>query len=197
MSLVVLDTVLANVVGEGIELWTRDGGLITTSWAIGKTQSVFGQPVTVEALSLTEAERLGVHALMGSAVDAQYFGRIDEVYVAERSVDDPTPEAGDIQDVADIDPTVQTALVCEGLDVETGLARAMVAVFTLSDDGQPLWVASWHDRVEGDGEVPDQVRAAANVARQMKERITTDGLQRLMNGLEWSVTINEVEWETQ
>jgi hypothetical protein len=110
-------------------MWERDEGLMTTSFAIGHSRSLFIQPVTEEGLRTEADDRIKMHALISSATSAVYIGRIDESYIAERPAESPPLNKGDLERLARYDPSVKTAVVVQATDTRSGDSVVSVATF--------------------------------------------------------------------
>ena len=151
---------------EACIMWERDGALLTTSFAIGHSRSLFAQPMSEEGCNIDNSTRTRIQALLASAVGAIYLGRIDESFISERPADMPPLNKGDLERLAKTDPSVRTAMVVQATDTRSGEALVFTATSVLDDEGELGWELGVFDHAEG------QIIQEAQQSIRLSELIT-------------------------
>lgn len=113
-------------------------------WATGPVRRLVAEPGQPEAWQLSVSQTALMLGAMRHHINAFAIGRTVEVWMRAC---DSTAEAdayrpGDLAALADHDPTVTTAIIAEGFDLETSATAAHIASLELSPDGHPQWVHS-------------------------------------------------------
>jgi len=121
----------------GITTWQLDGQLVPKLWAVGTRGIVAAQP-TDYAQDLADDERIEMLWLMSLLCDGRFLGRIDEAWIREQHPSD-TVAPEHLDEHADTDPKIKTAVVVHGADIATNKLRVAVAILDLDADGEPVW----------------------------------------------------------
>ena len=109
-------------------------------WAVGRQHTVVAEPSSPDVAELDGPTVTMMLSAMTFEVDAWAIGRTVEAFI--QIVDDPsqvTYRAGDLALNAEFDPTIRTAIVCEGFDKYRHEVALWVAKADLTDEGQPTW----------------------------------------------------------
>jgi hypothetical protein len=166
-------------------MWERDEGLMTTSFAIGHSRSLFIQPVTEEGLRTEADDRIKMHALISSATSAVYIGRIDESYIAERPAESPPLNKGDLERLARYDPSVKTAVVVQATDTRSGDSVVSVATPVITDDGGLEWETFHFDHAEG--RFIDDAKEVMALLEVMSIPTADSDLRQRLDEMGWTV----------
>lgn len=137
MSKVTLRDIVDHQCNAGITTWQIDGAMIPKLWAVGTRGIIAAQP-TEYANDLTPAQRIEMLWLMSLVCDGRYLGRVDEAWIREQHPSEPLPTAT-LDESADSDPRVKTAITVHGADIVTGKLRVVLAILDLDRYGDPVW----------------------------------------------------------
>ena len=170
---------------RALSIFKDHGFVITTSWASGPERIVFGQPIDEDGLTITTETRIGLHALMAITVSATLIGRVDETYTQERDASDPPVEKGELNLLADFDPSIQTAICVEAFDIDTATSYLKIARLTLDDDGRDRWDMDTYQNVTG--QLVHENMVSALLAAYSKEQVTMDELEEIATEYHWEV----------
>ena len=168
-----------------IQMWERDGAVITTSFAIGHSRSLFAQPVTAEGCTVDAEARVRIHARLAAAVGAVFLGRIDESFIAYRAPEDEPLRRGDLERLAETDPTIKTALVVQAMDASSHDSLVAVGILEVGDDGEPDWSYQMFDDPEGS--IIAECRAAVAIAEDTIIPLTDIQLREELREMGWTV----------
>lgn len=170
---------------EACIMWERDEGVMTTSFAIGHSRSLFAQPISEEGLEIEPDARVQMHALLASSAGAIFLGRIDESYIAERPASAPPLSKGDLERMAGGDPSIRTAVVVQATDTRSGESLVVVAVPVIAEDGSLIWE---HNSFEdADGQVISDAMRAVAMADLIVIPATDAQLREQMREIGWTV----------
>lgn len=113
-------------------------------WATGPVRRLVAEPGHPEAWNLTVSQTALMLGAMRAYVNAFAIGRTVEVWMRACATTDEANsfEPGDLAALAETDPTVTTAIIAEGLDLDTGATAAHIAELELNPDGAPQWIHS-------------------------------------------------------
>ena len=132
-------------------MWERDGGLLTTSFAIGHARSLFAQPTNEEGCSISETTRVHLQALLASTSGAVVIGRIDESYMKYVDADHPPLNKGDLGKLSETDPTVRTCIAVSGINTSYDYCGiVLLAILEYDDEGNTQWQYQTHTNPQGD-----------------------------------------------
>lgn len=188
-----LDIQMTGILDTAIDIWRKDGGVMTCSFALGNSASAFAQPFETAGTEVTFETRIALHALIASAVDARYIGRVDETWTRLSEAGDPELLHGDLERMADQDPQVATALCVQAYDLETGSSYLQMATLALREDGSQRWSRTYSEDFEG-----RLVGGSAMTARVIPIisddlDLTADVVEGFLNAVGWTMTIGSVE----
>lgn len=192
-----LEEICYGLLDDAIYAWQRDGGVITTSFVLGHSRSMFASPITEEAFSIDDATRVRLHALLASLVGATVIGRIDESYKREVFADAPRLTKSELEELAKTDPNIKTALVVQAMDTRTGDSLACLATLKVDDDGEPDWDFDSFANPEGDTTI--FFYETAKLANALRVPITDDEVRTQLRELGWALSdsdeIADIEWD--
>lgn len=151
---------------EACIMWERDGALLTTSFAMGHSRALFAQPMNQDGCEIDNATRTRIQALLAASTGAIYIGRIDESFIAERPASATPYKKGDLERLAESDPSIRTAIVVQATDTRSGECLVFVAISVVDDDGEHDWELGVFDEAEG------QIIAEAHQSVRLSELIT-------------------------
>lgn len=172
----------------GITSWLADGAMIPKLWANGDGRIIAAQP-TEFAEEPTADQRIELMWLMALACGADFVGRIDEAWIRETHPSE-NYDADRLDEHADTDPRIKTAIVVHGSDIATGTLAVSLAVMDLGPNGEPFWrrmsldSSIWHERHT----VTDAATLAAMAGPVNRDEI----MHRLLayaEGLAWAVLL--------
>lgn len=188
-----LDGLMTGLLDNAIELWQRDKMVSTVSWALGAKGSAFAQPYDREGWDVPMESRVGIHALVAACVDAEYIGRIDESWVKAQEKGTPSLVHGQLQEMADFDPDVRTALCVQAYHLPTGKGYLYMASLDLDEDGSEHWIRTYSDDPEG--RIVDGSEMTARVIPILADGmpITPDVVEEFLNALHWTVVVVGVD----
>jgi hypothetical protein len=188
-----LDGLLTGLLDNAIELWQRDKMVSTVSWALGPKGSAFAQPFDREGWDVPMESRVGIHALVAACVDAEYIGRIDESWVKAQEKGAPSFVHGQLQEIADFDPDVRTALCVQAYHLPTGKGYLYMASLDLREDGSEHRIRSYSDDPEG--RIVDGSEMTARVIPIIADEmpITPEVVEEFLNALHWTVVVVGVD----
>ena len=179
------------------EIYAEQGFVVPTIFALREDAVMYAQPVDLLGATISEEARQSIHAMMAISMDATYVGRIDEMYAAERSVDDPPILRGEMAENADSDPTIRTAVCVEAIDLRDNQRYMCVAQHGINDFGQVEWrthVYEEESRTDQDASRLSLTRAMAQSRELRENKLTHDEIKRLLQNLHYEselVPINE------
>lgn len=179
-----LDILCKHMLDQAMNMWSLEGRVITTTWAVGKKKAVFAQPFDARGEGLPLPARLAMHTIAARAVDALYVGQIDEAYTQTRNADDPEPCVGELADCADTDPTIKTSLCVEGYHARTRDHRLYASRLDLTDDGEPQWEVTVYKH--GEGVLGDMFARVAQYANDLDHKPSMGELVTRLLELHWT-----------
>lgn len=188
-----LDILMTDLLDNAIALWKRDKMVATVSWAFGPRKSAFAQPYDREGWDVSMEARVGLHAMVAACVDAEYIGRIDETWVKAQEKGTPPLVHGELQQMADYDPEVKTALCVQAYHLPTGRGYLYMASLELFEDGSDHWVRTYSD--DPDGRIVTGSELTARVIPVLNDGppLTPDVVEQFLNALHWTVVVSEVD----
>lgn len=134
----------------GIACYAEDGFVWPKAWATSDTVTVIASP---NDLPVVDTDAVAFLAFMAEAIGARWAGFTDEVWTKESDEERPGVKVadmpGELQAIADIDPTVKTGIVTHGIDLDTGEVAVAVASQSIDDAGNMAWVYGISSEVEG------------------------------------------------
>ena len=134
----------------GIGCWSEDGFVWPKAWATSETMTVVATP---NELPVVDTDAVAFLAFIAEAIGARWAGFTDEVWTKESDQERPGVKVadmpGELRDIADLDPTVKTGIVCHGVDLDTGEVAVAVASQSIDDDGHMAWLYGISREVEG------------------------------------------------
>lgn len=184
-----LDILMTGMLDSAIEIWRREKVVSTVSWAIGANGSAFAQPFDREGWDVSLETRVGLHAMVAACVDAEYIGRIDESWVKAQPEGAFPLIHGQLQELADFDPEVKTALCVQAYHLPTGKGYIHMASLELREDGSERWVRSYSDDPEG--RIVEGSELTARVIPILNDGppLTPDVVEEFLNALHWTVVV--------
>lgn len=185
-----LDALMTGLLDNAIDIWRRDRCVATCSWALGEKASAFAQPFDVEGWSIPVEARIGLHALVAACVNARVIGRIDESWTKAMPEDSPLVH-GELEEMADYDPEVKTALCVQAYDLLSERSFLYMAHLELFDDGSDHWVRSYHDDPEGRIIGGSQL-TARTIPMLTGQDISPDVVEQFLNALHWTMVVAEM-----
>lgn len=187
-----LDILMTGLLDNAISIWQRDKMVATCSWALGAKASAFAQPFDHEGWTISLETRAGLHALVAACVDAQVIGRIDETWTKMMSPDETPLVHGELQDMADTDPDVKTALCVQAYDLLSGRSYLHMAHLDLFEDGSDHWVRTYADEPEGRIVGGSELTARAIPILTQDVDLTPDVVEQFLNALHWTMVVAEL-----
>lgn len=187
-----LDQLMTGLLDNAIAIWKRDKMVSTISWAMGDKASAFAQPVDREGWDVPYETRAGLHALVAACVDARIIGRIDETWTRIMSTDETPLVRGELQEMADTDPDVKTALCVQAYDLLSGNSYLHMAHLELDDNGSDRWVRTKVDEAEGRIVGGSELTARAIPILTDGEELTPDVVEQFLNALHWTMVVAEL-----
>jgi hypothetical protein len=188
-----LEYQMVGLLDSAIEMWRKDGCVMTCSYALGYSAHAFAQPYVTEGAEIALETRVALHALIASCVNARYIGRIDESWVRLSDVGEPDLVHGDLERMADYDPRVATAICVQAYDLETGDSYLHMATLTLNDDGSQLWHKTFSDEVEGRIVGGSELTARAIPILSKDNDLTFDVVESFLNAVGWTMAVASAE----
>jgi hypothetical protein len=185
-----MNEVCWNLLETAIDMWHRDGTILTTSFAIGHSRSMFAQPFTMESHDLDDEQRSEMTALMAQAVSAVYVGRIDETYF---TTSPPMPDDAETIDLSlhsDSDPNIKTAIAIQCVNVRTNEAMLGIGVFGLNAEGKPRWKFLLYDDKEE--QIPRGIRPFEELKADASETLSHSELIEMWNDCGWAVADSDM-----
>lgn len=179
------------------EIYAEQGFVVPTIFTLREDAVMYAQPVDLLGATISEEARQSIHAMMAISMDAMYIGRIDEMYAAERSVDEPPILKGEMAENADSDPTIRTAVCVEAIDLRDNQRYLSVAQHGINDFGKIEWrshVYEEESRIDQDASRLSLTRAMAQSPELRENKLTHDEIKRLLQNLHYEselVAINE------
>jgi hypothetical protein len=163
----------------------------TISWAVGDKNSAFAQPIDRDGWDVSYEARAGLHALVAACVDARVIGRIDETWTRVMSTDETPLVHGELQEMADTDPDVKTALCVQAYDLLSGNSYLHMAHLELDEDGSDRWVRTHADEPEGRIVGGSHLTARAIPILTDGVDLTPDVVEQFLNALHWTMVVAE------
>ena len=186
-----LDGLMTGLLDNAIDIWRRDKVVATCSWAVGDKASAFAQPFDEDGWNISIETRAGLHALVAACVNAKVIGRIDETWTKAMSKDEEPPVHGELQEIADIDPEVKTALCVQAYDLISGRSYLHMAHLDLFEDGSDHWVRTYADDPEGRIVGQSHLTARAIPILTGGEDVSPDVVEQFLNALHWTMVVAE------
>jgi hypothetical protein len=180
-----IDEISLSLLEEAIHMWHRDGAILTTSFAIGHSRSVFAQPINESGFDLSDKNRIHLDGMLASLVGAVVIGRIDESFIAELPVTERPLAKGELAKMAETNPDVKTALVVQTLDVTTNHLILVMGILGIDDEGEACWkFASYNDP---EGPIGEGLEKSAEIAESIVIPLTNAQLQEELSSYGWQV----------
>ena len=179
------------------EIYAEQGFVVPTIFSLREDAVMYAQPGDLLGATISEEARQSIHALMAISMDATYIGRIDEMYAAERSVDEPPILRGEMAETADVDPTIRTAVCVEAIDLRDNQRYLCVAQHGINDFGKVEWrrhVYEEESRIDQDASRLSLTRAMAQADELKQNKLSHDEVKGLLQNLHYEselVAINE------
>ena len=180
-----MDEVCEGLLDEACMMWERDGGVLTTSFAIGHSRAIFVQPASEEACKISSQTRVRIQALIAANAGAIYIGRIDESLITERPLDSPPLNRGDLEKMAKNDPSIKTAIVVHATDIRSGDSLVHIATCSIDDDGTLQWEHGIFNDAEG--ELVAEAEQSSALAAVLNIPLTDAELREELGQLGWAV----------
>lgn len=123
------------------QIYERRGRLTPKLWAQGPSRMIVAEPIEpFSADQITDEMRAMLLCAMASRVEGVYIGRSDEAFIGSFRPDGLSP--GDLQILAEDDPSIRTCLVTEAVAIGGDQEITMISIHGLDDHGQHLWQTS-------------------------------------------------------
>jgi hypothetical protein len=184
-----LDILMNDLLDNAIELWKRDKMVATVSWAFGPRLSAFAQPYDREGWDVSLEARVGLHAMVAACVEAEYIGRIDESWVKAQDNGSTPIVHGELQQMADYDPDVKTAICVQSYHLPTGRGYLYMASLELHEDGSEKWTRTYCDDPEGRIVTGSELTARVIPIFNDGPDLTPDVVEEFLNALHWTVVV--------
>ena len=128
----------------GVTAHTQHQHCTPKLWATGPVRRIVAEPAEPESANLNPTQTALLLGAMRAHINAFAIGRTVEVWMraCESTAEASTFEPGDLAALADTDPTVTTAIIAEGYDLDANTVSAHIASLELDDEGHPTWVHS-------------------------------------------------------
>ena len=188
-----LDLQMTGLLDSAIQMFKKDGAVMTCSYALGLSASAFAQPYETKGIDLAVETRVALHALIASVVNARYIGRIDESWVRLTDVGQPELVHGDLARMADYDPSVTTALCVQAYDLETEESYLYMATLSLRDDGSEYWRRTYSENVEGRIVGGSQLTARAIPIISRDTDLNAEMVESFLNAVGWTMAVASAE----
>jgi hypothetical protein len=180
-----LSEVCEGLLEEAINMYERDGAVMTTTFALGHSRSAFAQPATEEGCTINDETRVRIHALLASTVGAVFIGRIDETYLAERPADEEQLLKHDLERMALTDPSIKTAIVVQAMHTKSEESLIAVASELIDDDGNTEWEFNLYDSIEG--QIIDDCYKTISLAALITNPLTDSELRYELKEMGWAI----------
>lgn len=187
-----LDLLMTGLLDNAIDIWRRDKMVATCSWAVGERASAFAQPFDRDGWDVSFETRAGLHALVAACVGARVIGRIDETWTKMMATTETPLVHGQLEELADTDPEVKTALCVQAYDLLTGRSYLHMAHLELYDDGADHWVRTYADEPDGRIVGGSQLTARAIPILSDGNDLTPDVVESFLNALHWTMVVAEL-----
>ena len=188
-----LELQMSALLDSAIQMWKQDGCVMTCSYALGYSAHAFAQPYEIDGINVALETRVALHALIAACVNARYIGRIDETWVKMSETGEPDLVHGDLERMADYDPTVSTAICVQAYDLETGDSYLHMATLTLSDDGSQQWTRSFSDEVEGRIVGGSELTARVIPILSQDSDLSPEVVEGFLNAVGWTMAVASAE----
>jgi hypothetical protein len=190
-----LEIQMIALLDSAIDLWKREGSVMTCSFALGYSAHAFAQPYEIEGVNVTMETRVALHAMIASCVNARYIGRIDETWVKMSETGEPDLVHGDLERMADYDPTISTALCVQAYDLETGDSYLHMGTLTLADDGSHRWERSFSEDIEGRIVGGSELTARVIPIISQDNDLSPEVVESFLNAVGWTMAVASAEGE--
>lgn len=183
-------------IAEGI--YIEQGFIVPTIFALKEDAVMYAQPIDMLGATIPDDARISIHALMAISIDATFVGRIDEMYAAERSVDEPPILRGEMAENADTDPTIRTAVCVEAIDLRDNQRYMSVSRYGIDDFGGHQWTRNVYEeqsRTDTDASRLSLTRAMAQSPDLRAHPTSPDDLQRLLTDLHYASELVPIDDE--
>jgi hypothetical protein len=190
-----LDLQMTGLLDSAIEMWRKDGCVMTCSYALGHSAHAFAQPYEIQGVTIAIETRVALHALIAACVNARYIGRIDESWVRLSDVGEPDLVHGDLEQMADYDPRVATAICVQAYDLETGDSYLHMATLSLDDNGSQQWRRTFSEDVEGRIVGGSQLTARAIPILSKETDLNAEVVESFLNAVGWTMAVASAEAE--
>lgn len=170
------------------DIYIEQGFVVPTIFALREDAVMYAQPVDLLGATISDDARVSLHAMMAISIDATYVGRIDEMYAAERSVDEPPILRGEMAEMADSDPTIRTAVCVEAIDLRDNQRYLSVAQYGMNDYGEIEWRTSVYEeesRQDQDASRLSLTRVMAQSDALRSEALSPEDLKALLKRLHY------------
>lgn len=171
-------------------IYESDGTVLPSLWASGDRKMIIAIPRSAEAMSSAWETQAVLLSLMAQTVEALAVGTVHEVWTKafEPEEDPGEMTAGDLRNIADLDPTVRTSLMGTWGDLKTGEVRTEMASVCVGDRGEISW--EWGTSTEMAGALVDMIESVL-AHDQYHAEDPEDALEQVADSMQWSVFV----WE--
>lgn len=135
-----------------LTIWQRDRFVSPIMFAENDTRAVAAQPTSTEAMEIEGASKTLLISALAASINATYVGMVLEVWDREYRIGEAPErlERGALEQMADTDPSVHTAIVVPWAATDQSRSGIIRARHVLNAEGQPTWDRSEHTDIAGD-----------------------------------------------
>lgn len=136
----------------GVVTWQNHRQLLPKFWVRGEHRRAAVEPAGPVGLELDAIRGVMMVGFMCDMTQARWIGRTVEAWSRTIREGDMIPATG-LHEIADTDPTVTTAIISQGFDLQTGEGWTALASFSINEHAQPVWSRQSEPAIVGDFEV--------------------------------------------
>ena len=132
-------------------VWEQQGRIYPALWAHGENRFCVAIPHSREAAEVSPLLQSVLLTLMGQSVGALYVGTMHEAWTRTFDNMDEVAhlQAGQLQQMAEIDPQIRTAIITTWGNLATGKICQDMASLSINDFGEVEWEMNHSDNPEG------------------------------------------------
>jgi hypothetical protein len=180
-----IEEICLGLLEEAVNMYERDGALMTTSFAVGHARSAFTQPMTEHGCEIDDETRIRLQAMLASSVGAVYIGRIDESFIGIFPAESAPLSKGQLEQLAKTDASIRTAIVVQAVDTRNQDSLVYIATLGVDDNGEAEWEQGQFQDIGGP--LVDDARKAIEIASHFIIPLTDIQLREELFALGWQM----------